>query len=178
VEVLSTHAPVATNARRWVGRWRTLRQPVYALPLEPSARIFERQRVHRLLSRHIPRFLWTRICRVGCFSAETKVYLTYGDLLSRSILIEGFKIPGRLPGILPDAWSGIDDACMGLRSRPHIPRSALGEENQGRIKPSVISVATIRTWASVSPFTGCSIIFTSTPLISYRTIPRARCENG
>ena len=62
-----------------------------------------------------------------------------------SKLLGDCQILSRVLGILPDAWSGIDDACMDLRSRPHISTSALGEENQSRIKSSVISVATIRT---------------------------------
>ena len=77
---------------------------------EPSARIFERQGVHRLLSRHIPRFLWARICGVGCFSTETKFYLTHDDLLPRSVLIEGLKLTGRLPDIISS--SGNIAGCM------------------------------------------------------------------
>jgi hypothetical protein len=46
----------------------------------------------------------------SCFPTEIKVYLTHGDLLPRSILTGGSKI-----------------------TRPHIPMSGSGEENQSRI---------------------------------------------
>jgi len=69
---------------------------------------------------------------------ETKVYLTHGDLLPRSILIEGFEINGRLPDIFSS--SGNIAGCMiwdGRRLHVFVfsPANSLVRVRRGRSKP-------------------------------------------
>jgi hypothetical protein len=131
-------------------QWRSAQQPIHALSMEPSTRIFERRGVPRLLSQHVQRF-----------STEAK-HTSLGDLLPRNILVEDSKITAILdwetagyypefweycqmhdPGWMAPAW-----ACVLGRIFPG-PRREKESKPWGRL--FVISITTIRAWASVAP---------------------------
>ena len=99
--------------------------------------IFKHQGLPRLLPRHIPRILWTRV-RGGAI----RLFSDRGTVLPHSRRpppsqhsrgrVEDYShswlgdcwLLYRVLWVLPDAWAGMDDACMGRCPCPHFPRSA------------------------------------------------------